>query len=226
MSQVAEMPTEDSRRRWALRSALAAVLGAGLLLTACSKQQSESTAPPAQATEQTAQAQPATPPASDAAPAAEAAPAPAHQHTPGMQMTASEPHVHAAGQASHQDHESKHGGDFFMALDEKHHLEGVLAEPGTFRVYLFDEYTKPLSKQSVAKADAKVTWGKAANAPEIALKPSADGLTLEAQAPAKVTFPTELTLRIRFPGAAAGSRPELFTFPFKAYTHDPTTHKH
>lgn len=99
-------------------------------------------------------------------------------------------------------------------------------EPGVFRVYLFDEYTKPLAREAVAKAAANVTWGRAENSPEIAMKPSADGLTLEAKAPGKLTFPTELTLRIRFPGAPANSRPELFTFPFRAFTQHGSAHQH
>src|ERR1700686_705280 len=42
----------------------------------------------------------------------------------------------AAEKGAHMDHKSKHGGTFFMALDNKHHLEGILVPPGTFRVYL------------------------------------------------------------------------------------------
>ncbi len=113
-----------------------------------------------------------------------------------------------------------------MALDEKHHVEGVLMSPGIFKVFLFEEHSLPLSKQEVARANAKVLWGEHEKAPELAMKPSADGLALEAAAPVKVVFPLELTLLIRLPGAAADSRPELFTFPFKEFTHDHTTHKH
>ncbi|MSO20154.1 MAG: hypothetical protein EXQ56_06755 [Acidobacteria bacterium] len=128
--------------------------------------------------------------------------------------------------AAHQDHESKHGDAFFMALDEKHHIEGVLMSPGTFKVFLFEEHSLPLSKQEVARAAAKVIWGEHETAPEVAMKPSADGRALEAASPAKVAFPLQLTLLIRLPGAPADSRPELFTFPFKKFTHDHTTHKH
>ena len=105
-----------------------------------------------------------------------------------------------------------------MAQDEKHHLEGILLSPGTFRVFLYDERSHPLSKMQLAKADAKVIWGRQEQAPETALKPSNDGLTLEAAAPAKLTLPSELTLLIRFPGAAPDSRPELFTFPFAKFS--------
>jgi hypothetical protein len=50
----------------------------------------------------------------------------------------------SAAMKPHMDHEPKHGGVFFMAPDRFHHLEGVLLPAGTFKVYLFDDYTRPL----------------------------------------------------------------------------------
>jgi hypothetical protein len=121
--------------------------------------------------------------------------------------------------APHTDHESNHGGTFFMALDNRHHLEGVLDFPGVFRVYLYDDHTQPLDRASIGQAQARVIWGEEDGAPEIELKPSADGSVLEARAPGAMRFPVVLTLLVRFPGAAANAKPELFTFPFSEYTH-------
>jgi hypothetical protein len=220
------MPQSSWRRRGTANfAATGAFFLLGLGLTACSKQ----SAPEAGATAST----PAT--SAEAAPMTSADAGQMHDmgahdtaahDMAGHDMAAEETaHSHESG-AAHLDHDSKHGGIFFMALDESHHLEGALLDANTFRVFLYDDHTVPLSKEQVAQADARVTWGSQDNAPETVMKPSADGLTLEAAPPSKLTLPVELTLRVRFPGAAANSRPELFTFPFKAFTHDPTTHKH
>ena len=134
-------------------------------------------------------------------------------------------HLYAGG--AHKDHDSKHGGTFFMALDNRHHLEGVLDRPGVFRVYVYDAYTQPVSPEELKQIQAKVIWGASDGAPEIDLKPSADGSCLEAPAPGPIRFPVTLTLLSRLPGTSATSRPELFTFPFSHYSHiDAEPHPH
>ena len=128
---------------------------------------------------------------------------------------------------AHADHDSKHGGTFFMALDNRHHLEGVLERPGLFHVYIYDAYTQPVSAEELGKAQATVIWGNQDGAPEIELKPNAEGTALEGKAPGPVRFPVSLTLLCRFPGASPTSRAELFTFPFSHYSHiDATPHTH
>ncbi len=44
----------------------------------------------------------------------------------------------------HQDHNPKHGGMFFMAPDNWHHLEGAYPDDGLFRVYLYDNFSQPM----------------------------------------------------------------------------------
>jgi hypothetical protein len=118
----------------------------------------------------------------------------------------------------HMDHNSKHGGMFFMAMDEMHHLEGVLEPPGVFRVYVYDEYTKPLAKDKMKEVSGVVLLGEAENRPKYPLKLSKDGRTMQMPLPPGTKIPVTLTLLMRFPGMAADARPELFTFPFDKFT--------
>src|SRR5581483_11196421 len=76
---------------------------------------------------------------------------------------------HAHAPMKHQDHDPKHGGIFFMAMDNKHHLEGVLETSGIFRVYLYDAYTHPLPPAKVKQASGTVQVGDAVDAPKIPL---------------------------------------------------------
>ena len=138
---------------------------------------------------------------------------------------AAEPAVSSARAATddgHQDHDPRHGGTFFMALDGIHHLEGILVPPATFRVYVYDTHTSPISGGELQKAEGKVLWGDSPGAPEIALHAAPDGESLEAELGEPARFPVTLTLLLRFPGAPPQSRPELFTFPFSHYSHPPS----
>ena len=56
-----------------------------------------------------------------------------------------------------------------MSLDNIHHLEGVLVPPGTFRVYLYDEYTKPLKTDQMKLASGTIQIGDSEDAPKIPL---------------------------------------------------------
>lgn len=47
-------------------------------------------------------------------------------------------------EGSHDDHSPKHGGIFFMDGNLYHHLEGTYPEPGLFRLWLYDDFTKPV----------------------------------------------------------------------------------
>ena len=84
---------------------------------------------------------------------------------PGSSEAAVEEHIpghHAelpAEAGTHGDHDPKHGGTFFMALDNEHHLEGILLSPGIFGVYLYDAYTQPLGRAELHQASGTVQWG-------------------------------------------------------------------
>jgi len=191
------------------------------LLVSCSR---ETTPSPNQATSDSA---------TQTVPAAESSPSPSPGAADAVDPAGNAAHTPTEGSAeghdglAHQDHDSKHGGTFFMALDNKHHLEGTLERPGVFRVYIYDSFTQPVRREVLAQVDAKVIWGAQDGSPEIELKPNAGGSALEAQAPEAIHFPVTLTLLCRFPGAALSSRPELFTFPFSHFSHiDTTPHAH
>lgn len=123
-------------------------------------------------------------------------------------------------QPAHFDHNSKHGGIFFMSMDYKHHLEGVLLPPDTFRLYLYDAHTKPLKAEETRKASGTVQIGDPEKSPKIMLVPGKTDETLEANLGASVKFPAALTVFLRLPGMSAGSRPELFNFTFTQFTQE------
>ena len=87
----------------------------------------------------------------------------------------------APEKGAHMDHKAKHGGAFFMALDNVHHLEGILVPPGTFRVYLYDDHTKPLKAEETRQASGTVQIGESDDAPKIDLAPGKKKETLEAK---------------------------------------------
>ncbi len=124
----------------------------------------------------------------------------------------------APHQGAHRDHNPKHGGTFFMSSDNKHHLEGVLVAPGTFRVYLYDEYTKPLKAEETRLASGTVQVGESDNAPKIDLAPGKERETLEANLGSGVKFPATITLHLHLPGMKPDAKPELFNFKFTQFT--------
>lgn len=124
----------------------------------------------------------------------------------------------APEQGAHMDHKPKHGGVFFMALDNKHHLEGILVPPATFRVYLYDDHTKPLKAQETRQASGTLQVGDSDDAPKIDLAPGKKKETLEASLGNGVKFPVDLTMLLHLPGMEPDARPELFNFTFKQFT--------
>jgi hypothetical protein len=117
---------------------------------------------------------------------------------------------------AHSNHNPQHGGVFFMALDNQHHLEGVLLESGIFKVYLYDAFTKPLSAVEVQQASASIQLGQSENAPKIPLGVAKDGRTLEVFIK-ELSLPVTITLSLWFQKSSQQMRPEVFTFPFSHY---------
>ena len=105
-----------------------------------------------------------------------------------------------------------------MALDNKHHLEGILVPPGTFRVYLYDDHTKPLKAEETRQASGTVQVGESDDAPKIDLAPGKKKETLEANLGNGVKFPLTLTMLLHLPGMEPDAKPELFNFNFTKFT--------
>lgn len=121
---------------------------------------------------------------------------------------------------AHGNHNPQHGGQFFMAEDQWHHLEGTYPSAGLFRVYFYDNFTKPMDAKEFTGSFLILddAFKEVASYP---LKLGADGKTMEAHIPAdKAVLPLNGAARISF---GPGKKPNLFNFPFKQYTKDPGT---
>ena len=105
-----------------------------------------------------------------------------------------------------------------MSLDNQHHLEGVLLPSGTFRVYLYDDHTKPLKAEQVKLASGTIQIGDSEDAPKIPLGPGKKKETMEASLGAEIKFPLKISLLMRLPGMAPDAKPELFDFTFSKFT--------
>ena len=103
-----------------------------------------------------------------------------------------------------------------MAPDRAHHLEGVFLPGGTFKVYLYDDYTRPIQASGYAAEMQIDGVGEARKHP--LLLDAADG-TLSIRGLPVERFPVELTVWITFPGRA-GTHPqtELFNFSFGGFS--------
>lgn len=118
---------------------------------------------------------------------------------------------------AHGDHNPRHGGQFYMASDAWHHVEGTYPEPGLFRVWFYDNFTKPLASRgftgTLVVRDARDK--------ELATIPLVRGRSttaLEAKVPAALaTTPLNVTLRMTFSKTLVN---QPFDFQFNGVTKD------
>jgi len=108
---------------------------------------------------------------------------------------------------AHGDHNPRHGGVFFMAADNFHHLEGTLTDGGEFRLYFYDNFTRPISAREF---EARVG--------DQALTPSAEGSHLATRLPGS---PVEVTAFVRLEKAGNEQRFD-FIFPKQGEPPSPT----
>ena len=127
-------------------------------------------------------------------------------------------------QSTHANHNPRHGGLFFMAPDLWHHLEGAYAEDETFRVYLYDDYTRPLApelaKQVSGRVVLKETFDSATRTTkELVAAPltlAAGGEYLEARV-GKIKLPAEMTAKLKF---TRDTQEYRFDFAFPEFSTD------
>ncbi len=130
---------------------------------------------------------------------------------------------------SHLDHDAKHGGVFFMAPDRHHHLEGMMASKKEFRVYFYDEYTKPISADRFTaegkawRRKSEVWAGPADDAKPLPIRLGPGSAYLTAQVDASVKFPIGMELHIDFKD---GKKPEVFNFDFTEPSKEPAKVPH
>jgi len=124
----------------------------------------------------------------------------------------------------HGNHNPQHGGQFFMAPDNFHHLEGAYPRARVVRVYLYDDYARPLPSAQLRQVKARVVTRESRDAAtqvtnEIAVFPlvARNGRYLEARIDA-AAFPAQVSAKVRFKPDAPEYR---FDFTFPAFTKDP-----
>ena len=126
---------------------------------------------------------------------------------------------------AHGNHNPQHGGQFFMAPDGWHHVEGAHPSARVFRLYVYDDYGRPLPTARMKAMQARVvlreTFDPATRTTKeqlaFPLRASGNRPYLEARID-RAALPAEMTAKVRF----AGDQPEhRFDFTFGSYSKEP-----
>jgi hypothetical protein len=126
---------------------------------------------------------------------------------------------------AHGNHNPQHGGQFFMAPDNWHHLEGVHPSARVFRLYVYDDFGRPLAAAKVKEIQARVVTKetfdpatrKTTEERAFALKQPRNRPYLEARID-PATLPTEMTAKVKF----GSDQPEhRFDFTFQSFSKEP-----
>lgn len=128
------------------------------------------------------------------------------------------PRIGARTLRPHGNHNPRFGGQFFMAPDNWHHLEGTYPRERVFRLYVFDDYARPLPPDKLRQIRARVVTRETFNAAtRVTTEQRAFPLTvtrdgaLEARVDA-TPWPAVMTAKLRFTADTPEYRFD-FTFP-------------
>ncbi len=118
---------------------------------------------------------------------------------------------------AHGNHNPQHGGQFFMAADNWHHLEGTYLPSGVFRLHLYDDFTKPLpaSQLNAVKADVVLKDPRTGEDKTIPLARS--GRYMQATI-GKLPLPAAMHAQVQFKPGGPSNR---FDFTFESYSKEP-----
>jgi hypothetical protein len=127
---------------------------------------------------------------------------------------------------AHGDHNPRHGGQFFMAPDNWHHLEGTYPSARVFRLYVYDDFARPLNAAQLravkGRAVTRETFDPATRATidvtAFPLTPGRDGTYLEARLDG-VALPLNVTAKVRIKADGPEYR---FDFTFPTTTTEPS----
>jgi hypothetical protein len=118
----------------------------------------------------------------------------------------------------HGNHNPQHGGLFFMAPDNFHHLEGAYPSARVFRLYLYDDYARPLKRDQINQVQARVVTKEEFDTATRTTKELAVVRLVPSRGPyleAKVdptSLPAQMTAKVQFKKDAPEYRFD-FTFP-------------
>ena len=127
-----------------------------------------------------------------------------------------------AGQiGAHEDHNTRHGGQFFMAPDGIHHLEGTLVGGRELRIYFYDDRTRPVPAKrfepvTTLSLDQLDERGRELGHPRrLAATIGEDGRYLSTTVPANAGHQLYFSVWVKFPSLA---EPALFNFHFRRHS--------
>jgi hypothetical protein len=122
---------------------------------------------------------------------------------------------------AHGDHNPKHDGQFFMAADAWHHLEGTYPSAGLFRAFFYDNFTKPLPAKAftgtITVYDSSATVDKPIGSFPLKAGRSADVLEATIAKDAS-NLPLKVSAFIKFKPEL---QPQRFDFLFSKHSQEP-----